>query len=290
MLMQWDNEVKIAVSGQAGERHIVISDIGSRNSNDILFCLPGILEVKSTFLGLSSLIDQGYRIVTLDYCGRGNSDYLKQTNHYKISSYIEDVLAVYDYIINSNKHANPLLKKFNLNVWRIQSKSIHLLGNSMGGLIAAVIANRKMPAIKSLILNDISSLIPWAGLFSLYGNLSQSTLQMPSYGNFSNSNDLAKTLNVDPNLLKAVMQATHLDIPFKNSMNGIEFTSLFKTLGIPICLIYSMESKLVNSLALHHFKKYAVDAKLVGIKGSSHPVKFDAFVMQELSTFIAQQK
>jgi pimeloyl-ACP methyl ester carboxylesterase len=290
MLMQWDDEVKIAVSGQAGERHIVISDIGSRNSNDILFCLPGILEVKSTFLGLSSLIDQGYRIVTLDYCGRGNSDYLKQTNHYKISSYIEDVLAVYDYIINSNKHANPLLKKFNLNVWRIQSKSIHLLGNSMGGLIAAVIANRKMPAIKSLILNDISSLIPWAGLFSLYGNLSQSTLQMPSYGNFSNSNDLAKTLNVDPNLLKAVMQATHLDIPFKNSMNGIEFTSLFKTLGIPICLIYSMESKLVNSLALHHFKKYAVDAKLVGIKGSSHPVKFDAFVMQELSTFIAQQK
>ena len=288
--MQWDDEVKIAVSGQAGERHIVISDIGSRNSNDILFCLPGILEVKSTFLGLSSLIDQGYRIVTLDYCGRGNSDYLKQTNQYKISTYIEDVLAVYDYIINSNKHANPLLKKFNLNVWRIQSKSIHLLGNSMGGLIAAVIANRKMPAIKSLILNDISSLIPWAGLFSLYGNLSQSTLQMPSYGNFSNSNDLAKTLNVDPNLLKAVMQATHLDIPFKNSMNGIEFTSLFKTLSIPICLIYSMESKLVNSLALHHFKKYAADAKLVGVKGSSHPVKFDAFVKQELSTFIAQQK
>jgi pimeloyl-ACP methyl ester carboxylesterase len=246
--------------------------------------------VKSTFLGLSSLIDQGYRIVALDYCGRGNSDYLKQANHYKISTYIEDVLAVYDYIINSNKHANPLLKKFNLNVWRIQSKSIHLLGNSMGGLIAAVIANRKLPAIKSLILNDISSLIPWAGLFSLYGNLSQSTLQIPSYGNFSSSNDLAKTLNVDPNLLKAVMQATHLDIPFKNSMNGIEFTSLFKTLSIPICLIYSMESKLVSSLALHHFKKYAVDAKLVGVKGSSHPVKFDAFVMQELSAFIAQQK
>ena len=288
--MQWDDEVKIAVSGLAGERHIVISDVGSRNSNDILFCLPGILEVKSTFLGLSPLIDQGYRIVTLDYCGRGHSDYLKHANHYKISTYIEDVLAVYDFIINSNKHENPLLKKFNLNVWRIQSKSIHLLGNSMGGLIAAVIANRKLPAIKSLILNDISSLIPWAGLFSLYGNLSQSTLQMPSYGNFSSSNDLAKTLNVDPNLLKAVMQATHLDIPFKNSMNGIEFTSLFKTFSIPICLIYSMESKLVNSLALHHFKKYAADAKLVGVKGSSHPVKFDASVMQEISTFIDQQK
>jgi len=288
--MQWDDEVKIAVSGLAGERHIVISDIGPRNSNDILFCLPGILEVKSTFLGLSPLIDQGYRIVTLDYCGRGNSDYLKHANHYKISTYIEDVLTVYDYIINSNKNENPLLKKFNLNVWRIQSKSIHLLGNSMGGLIAAVIANRKLPAIKSLILNDISSLIPWAGLFSLYGNLSQSTLQMPSYGNFSSSNDLAKTLNVDPNLLKAVMQATHLDIPFKNSMNGIEFTSLFTNLSIPICLIYSMESKLVNSLALHHFKKYAADAKLVGIKGSSHPVKFDAFVSKELSEFIDQQK
>jgi len=290
MLMLWDHEVKIEVSGQAGERHIVISDIGSRNSNDILFCLPGILEVKSTFLGLSSLTDQGYRIVTLDYCGRGNSDYLKHTNNYKISTYIEDVLAVYDYIINSNKHENPLLKKFNINVWRIQSKSIHLLGNSMGGLIAAVIANKKLPAIRSLILNDISSLIPWAGLFSLYGNLSQSTLQMPSYGNFSNSNDLAKTLNVDPNLLKAVMQAPHLDIPFKNSMNGIEFTSLFTTLNIPICLIYSMESKLVNSLALHHFKKNAADAKLVGVKGSSHPVKFDALVMKELSAFIGQQK
>lgn len=288
MLMQWDDEVKIAVSGQAGERHIVISDIGSRNSRDILFCLPGILEVKSTFLGLSSLIDQGYRIVTLDYCGRGNSDYLKQTNQYKISTYIEDVLAVYDYIINSNKHENPLLKKFNHNVWRIQGKSIHLLGNSMGGLIAAVIANKKLPAIRSLILNDISSLIPWAGLFSLYGNLSQST--MPSYGNFSNANELAKTLNIDPSLLKAVMQATHLDIPFKNSMNGIEFTSLFKNLSIPICLIYSMESKLVNGLALHHFKKYAADAKLVGVKGSSHPVKFDAFFMQELSAFIDQQK
>jgi len=290
MLMQWDDEVKIAVSGLAGERHIVISDIGSRKSSQILFCLPGILEVKSTFLGLSSLIDQGYRIVTLDYCGRGNSDYLKQTNQYKISTYIEDVLAVYDYIINSNKHENPLLKKFNHNVWRIQGKSIHLLGNSMGGLIAAVIANRKLPAIKSLILNDISSLIPWAGLFSLYGNLSQSTLQMPSYGNFSHSSELAKTLNVDPSLLKAVMQTSHLDIPFNNTMSGIEFTSLFKTLSIPICLIYSLESKLVNSSALHHFKKYAADAKLIGVKGSSHPVKFDDFVMQELSEFINQQK
>jgi pimeloyl-ACP methyl ester carboxylesterase len=290
MLMQWNDEVKIAVSGLAGERHIVISDIGSRKSSQILFCLPGILEVKSTFLGLSSLIDQGYRIVTLDYCGRGNSDYLKHAKNYKISTYIEDVLAVYDYIIDSNKHENPLLKKFNQNVWRIQGKSIHLLGNSMGGLIAAVIANKKLPAIRSLILNDISSLIPWAGLFSLYGNLSQSSLQMPSYGNFSHSNELAKTLNVDPSLLKAVMQTTHLDIPFNNTMSGIEFTSLFKTLSIPICLIYSLESKLVNSSALHHFKKYAADAKLIGVKGSSHPVKFDDFVMQELSEFINQQK
>jgi len=290
MLMQWNDEVKIAVSGLAGERHIVISDIGSRKSSQILFCLPGILEVKSTFLGLSSLIDQGYRIVTLDYCGRGNSDYLKHAKNYKISTYIEDVLAVYDYIIHSNKHENPLLKKFNQNVWRIQGKSIHLLGNSMGGLIAAVIANKKLPAIRSLILNDISSLIPWAGLFSLYGNLSQSTLQMPSYGNFSHSNELAKTLNVDPSLLKAVMQTAHLDIPFNNTMSGIEFTSLFKTLSMPICLIYSMESKLVNSSALHHFKKYAADAKLIGVKGSSHPVKFDDFVMQELSEFINQQK
>ena len=290
MLMQWNDEVKIAVSGLAGERHIVISDIGSRKSSHILFCLPGILEVKSTFLGLSSLIDQGYRIVTLDYCGRGNSDYLKDAKNYKISTYIEDVLAVYDYIIDSNKHENPMLKKFNQNVWRIQGKSIHLLGNSMGGLIAAVIANKKLPAIRSLILNDISSLIPWAGLFSLYGNLSQSSLQMPSYGNFSHSNELAKTLNVDPSLLKAVMQTTHLDIPFNNTMSGIEFTSLFKTLSIPICLIYSLESKLVNSSALHHFKKYAADAKLIGVKGSSHPVKFDEFVMQELSEFINQQK
>lgn len=290
MLMQWNDEVKIAVSGLAGERHIVISDIGSRKSSHILFCLPGILEVKSTFLGLSSLIDQGYRIVTLDYCGRGNSDYLKHAKNYKISTYIEDVLAVYDYIIDSNKHENPLLKKFNQNVWRIQGKSIHLLGNSMGGLIAAVIANKKLPAIRSLILNDISSLIPWAGLFSLYGNLSQSTLQMPSYGNFSHSNKLAKTLNVDPSLLKAVMQTAHLDIPFNNTMSGIEFTSLFKTLSMPICLIYSMESKLVNSSALHHIKKYAADAKLIGVKGSSHPVKFDDFVMQELSEFINQQK
>ena len=288
--MQWNDEVKIAVSGQAGERHIVISDIGSRKSSQILFCLPGILEVKSTFLGLSSLIDQGYRIVTLDYCGRGNSDYLKHAKNYKISTYIEDVLAVYDYIIHTNKHENPLLKKFDQNVWRIQGKSIHLLGNSMGGLIAAVIANKKLPTIRSLILNDISSLIPWAGLFSLYGNLSQSTLQMPSYGNFSHSNELAKTLNVDPSLIKAVMQTTHLDIPFNNTMSGIEFISLFKTLSMPICLIYSMESKLVNSSALHHFKKYAADAKLIGVKGSSHPVKFDDFVMQELSEFINQQK
>jgi hypothetical protein len=51
-----------------------------------------------------------------------------------------------------------------------------------------------------------------------------------------------------------------------------------------------LESKLVNSSALHHFKKYAADAILIGVKGSSHPVKFDDFVMQELSEFINQQK
>lgn len=288
--MQFDHEEKILVHGFAGERYIAVSDVGSKEASDILFCLPGILEVKSTFLELHSLIGKGYRIVTLDYCGRGNSDYLNNYNHYKISTYIEDVLAVYEYIIHTNKSSHPILRKFNQNVWRLQGKSIHLLGNSMGGLIAAVIAIKKLPSVCSLILNDISSLIPWTGLFSLYGNLSQSTFNISNHGNFNKTSDLAKTLHVDPDLLKAVMQATHLDIPYATTMNGIEFNSIFNSLTVPLCLIYSTDSKLVNSIAINNLKKYSEDVKFIRVAGSNHPVKLDENIIKELVRFINQKR
>lgn len=287
--MRLKDEFTISVTGSAGVRQIAVNDIGSKNSKETLMCLPGILEVKSTFLGLQPLIERGYRIVTLDYCGRGRSDYLENINHYKTSTYIEDVLAVYDYIIQSNRNANPLLRKFKQNVWRLQGKSIHMLGNSMGGLIAAAIAMKKLPGIKSLILNDISSLIPWSGLFSLYGNLSQSSFHISSYGNFNNSNDLAKTLNVDPKLLKAVMQTTHLDIPFHNTIHGIEFKSIFNSIAVPLCLIYSSESKLVTKLAINNIKKYSETILLVEESGSSHPVKFQKHVVNKIHSFISHQ-
>lgn len=286
--MKLDGEFRLLVRSFLGDRHIAVSDIGDKNSKNILLCLPGILEIKSTFNPLSPLIQQGYRIISLDYCGRGNSDYLKNYNNYQISTYIEDVLAVCEYITDSNKRSNPILQKFNFNVWRLQGRSIHLLGSSMGGLIAAQIATSNLSGIKSLILNDISSLIPWSGLYSLYGHLSHGTFNISNYGNFSNSSELAKKLGVDPNLLKAVMKPSHLNIQFNNTINGIEFRSIFSSLTIPICLIYSLDSKLVNTIAITNIKKYSEDIKFIGVEGSNHPVKLDNNIIKKIISFISQ--
>ena len=86
------------------------------------------------------------------------------------------------------------------------------------------------------------------------------------------------------------MQATHLDIPYANTMNGIEFKSIFNSLTVPLCLIYSTDSKLVNSIAINNLKKYSEDVKLIGVAGSNHPVKLDENTIKELIRFINQKK
>lgn len=126
-------KIKLKINSASGERNISILDVGDINSKNILLCLPGILELKTTFSELSALLENEFRIVSLDYCGRGDSDYLQNLNLYQISTYVEEVLAVYEYIIQTNKNTNGILRNYNFNVWRLNNKSIHLLGNSMGG-------------------------------------------------------------------------------------------------------------------------------------------------------------
>lgn len=128
-------------------------------------------------------------------------------------------------------------------------------------------------------MNDVCSLIPWTGLYSLYGNMSKATINS---NRLSNQNSLAKDLNVDPKLLKAVINPSHLNISYMNTIHGIEFKSIFTSIEIPIILIYSKDSKLVNEVAITNIKKYSENLELIESKGSNHPVKFDKLIVEKL--------
>ncbi len=186
-----------------------------------LLCLSGLTRNSDDFDSLASFLanqDGGSRrIITLDYRGRGRSDYDRNSDNYSIFKETEDVI-------------NGLLA--------IGVEHVHLLGTSRGGLIAMVLAAARPGIMKSVILNDVGPEMNGSGLVRIKRNMSNakqpSSLQEAAAGlegayksyfpNLTKEDWLREaavtfkekngklTLNYDPKLLDT-FKAINLDVP-----------------------------------------------------------------------------
>lgn len=124
-----------------------------------IVCLPGLTRNSKDFHKLASYLNQesaqSRRIVSIDYRGRGKSQWDRDAANYNIIREAQDVLAALEH----------------LNI-----SSAGFIGTSRGGLILHIIATLKLDVISSIIFNDVGPELELQGLLDIQSYLLKSKL------------------------------------------------------------------------------------------------------------------
>lgn len=118
----------------------------------VLVCLHGLTRQGRDFDVLARTMTDRYRVVCPDVVGRGRSDWLKDPMGYDLPQYVADMVTL---------------------LARLNAQSVHLLGTSMGGLIAMAVTALDGSMVSKLVLNDVGPRLDPAGLARIGGYVGQ---------------------------------------------------------------------------------------------------------------------
>lgn len=280
---------RLPVFGDAGLHEIAVFTDGHKMSHRRVLCLPGILETREGFRGL---IQQALetRIFTFDFAGRGDSDYLQGSSSYRMSGCLRDACSAYSYVLGGTVFADDSPATQTRQPREAGSSDepyVHLVGNSMGGLIGIFLAGQRPTGLSSVVINDVSCLLPWASLFTLFGALSgfsfaSSVPQRLSGG----SRPLAETLNVDKKLIPAILQPAYLDLPHVREISGLSFLEAFRAVDVPVLVLYSADSPIFTAAARKAMNYLPSTYSFMEVEGNTHPVAYSEEVTGAILQFM----
>ncbi len=139
-----------------------------------LVCLPGLTRSVRDFDALANYLGHHHeisrRIITLDYRGRGKSDYDKDWTNYTPLNEAYDVLAV---------------------TTALGLEDFILLGTSRGGIIAMLLGSLRPTVLAGVILHDIGPTIDLQGLIKIKNYLQR----MPSPKNWQDATEILKSVH-----------------------------------------------------------------------------------------------
>jgi pimeloyl-ACP methyl ester carboxylesterase len=125
-----------------------------------ILCLAGLTRNTRDYEDLAPLLQEwGFRVLCLDFRGRGNSDYDPKPENYHSTKYSEDTL--------------ELLTHEKL-------ERVVIIGTSLGGVVGMTLGVLKPDVVSALVLNDIGPDVEPEGL-SLIGKYVGKTDPLPNW-------------------------------------------------------------------------------------------------------------
>lgn len=235
-------------------RQLAYSEVGDANSAQVLLCLPGLLETRATFEPLLQAAQAmpDLRVISLDHCGRGDSDPLPQDSGYAMSVYLQDTAQFVRQVVLHDAAPVP---------------RIDVLGTSMGGILAMYLARDPQLHIQGLFLNDIGLSLNWMAIYGLYGSMKQS-------GRMPTPPELAQQLNVTVGAVEAVQSSTHFDLPYKKDWKGMRFAHLLEDFDGPVRWVYGGESAVCTQEQVSEIKRVLPGSVLFQVAGAVHPAPY----------------
>jgi len=125
---------------------------GDTSNPAVLVCLHGLTRQGRDFDALARTMSDRYRVVCADVVGRGRSDWLKDPMGYGFPQYVADMVTL---------------------LARLDAQTVHMVGTSMGGLIALGVAALEDSPVSKLVLNDVGPRLDPAGLARIGGYVGQ---------------------------------------------------------------------------------------------------------------------
>ena len=110
-------------------------------ANPLVVCVGGVANTAMRFNYLASDLESHFRVVCMDWVGRGRSGWMADERDYSLATYTEQLRQLIDHL-----GGGPVI----------------LLGSSMGGSAAIDLAAHHPSLVSRLILNDIGPFIPKA--------------------------------------------------------------------------------------------------------------------------------
>ncbi|TDM06543.1 MAG: alpha/beta hydrolase [Ideonella sp. MAG2] len=117
-----------------GLHRMAYTEWGDPANDKVLVCVHGLSRQGRDFDVLAQAMSAEYRVVCPDVVGRGHSDWLPDPMGYAIPAYVADMVTL---------------------LARLNARTVHWVGTSMGGLIGLGVAALPKSPIQKLVLNDV---------------------------------------------------------------------------------------------------------------------------------------
>ena len=118
-------------------------DFGAENTGTPVLCLPGLTRNSRDFEDLANYLSDRRRVITCDFRGRGYSEYDENWENYHPLTYVQDTWTLLDHL---------------------GIDKIIVVGTSLGGLCAMVMATTQGERVAGVVMNDIGPEINPAGI------------------------------------------------------------------------------------------------------------------------------
>ncbi|MBA2918380.1 alpha/beta fold hydrolase [Sphingomonas sp. MAH-20] len=116
---------------------------GGGDGRPVILCLPGLTRNVRDFAALAERLAPAWRVIAIDFRGRGESAYSKEPASYAPLTYAQDVKALLD---------------------ELALDAIIPIGTSLGGLVTMLLAATDAQRVKGVVFNDVGPEVEPAGI------------------------------------------------------------------------------------------------------------------------------
>jgi pimeloyl-ACP methyl ester carboxylesterase len=253
-------------------------------------CLPGLTRNSRDFhvlaLALSAPGEDSRTVYSLDYRGRGRSDFDSDWRNYAVPIEMQDVL---DFLISA------------------ELLGAGFVGTSRGGLIAMIMCAAMPAAAGPIVLNDIGPVIERAGL----ARISAYAGRMPLPGSWAEATKLVRDMNV--RAFPAIPEdswetvarqwfneykgrpAPGYDNKLANAMSVLDGPApalwpQFEAMKrVPLMVLRGEHSDILSAQTVEEMRHRHPALKAVTVKGQGHaPLLMDKLTIDAIRGFFAQ--
>jgi pimeloyl-ACP methyl ester carboxylesterase len=259
---------------------------------DVVVCLPGLTRNSKDFHEIATHLATSYRVLCLDLRGRGQSDWDPDWRNYNPAVYINDIWSL---------------------VEQLGLDNFIMIGTSLGGILAMIMASQKPDRVRAVILNDVGPQADPVGYARILASFNQQNeevkdwqdaarqckqshhISLPdmadefwqshAHKTFREGNDGRPVIEMDPNIGEAIRKG---DL---SRIAGIQVDpwDTFTSLDMPCLVLRGELSDILSEEIVERMTQVKPDLKTAVIPNRGHaPLLYEPGSLAAIDGFLEQ--